>query len=140
MPAQPVGLSALGIDLSPRILTTTTIVGSPALAAETIIAQLTIPSNAAIGTGIFVEGWCSVTIGTSGTACTMRVRQTNVSGTVIVNSGAVTAAAASVIAPGVNGIDTAGVLPGQVYVLTLQITAGAATSTVSAVALWATLV
>ena len=132
MPDQIQG-SARGIDLSPRMVATTTVVGSPALAAETIVAQVAIPGNLAVATGVFLNGWVAYTVGTSGTSAQLRLRQTNVAGTVVANSGVLSNHAAGVLAADdIQGIDTAPV-GAQVYVLTLQIAAGAAASAVSAV-------
>lgn len=127
-------------DLSARFVDSNTVVGSPALAAETIVCQITIPdfNVLSVQSRIRLHGWAAFTMGTSGTAATLRIRQTNVSGTVIANTGAVTGVAASLYCPDVLGFDpTPGV---AVYVLTLQITAGAAASTVSAVELAATVI
>jgi hypothetical protein len=139
---QPITASALGLDLSTRVVTTTAITGSPALAAETIIATLNLPAfgGPTVVTGVDLSGWAAFTVGTSGTACTMRIRQTNVAGTIIATTGALTGgiAAAALVAQDVEGIDAA---PGVgVYVLTLQVTAGAAVSTVSATKLRAIVV
>ena len=124
-------------DLSTRFVETTTVAASPALAAETVIATLTIASfgDPQIVTGVDLSGWAAFTVGTSGTAVRLRIRQTNVSGTVVGDSGALTGgvAAAALLAQDVEGFDAT---PGVgVYVLTLQVTAGSAVSTVSAVKL-----
>lgn len=131
-----------GLDLSKRVQVTTAITGSPALAAETIIATLALTgfSDTAIVSGIDLSGWAAFTVGTSGTAATLRIRQTNVAGAVIASSGALTGgiAAAALLAQDIEGFDAgAGV---STYVMTLQITAGAAVSTVSATKLRAILV
>jgi len=135
MPAEPLHQSAIGVDLSPRFFATAAVVGSPAAAAETIIAQLTVNSNAAVATGVFLDGWAAYTVGTSGSAVQFKIRQTGLAGTTIAASGAMTGSqhgAAILSADDISGLDTAPVLPGQVYVLTMQVTAGAAVSTVSA--------
>jgi len=142
MPAPAFVQSSNQIDLSPRFVTTTTVVASPAAAAETIIASITIPNlgDNPLASGIDLSGWAAFTVGTSGTAITLRIRQTNVAGTIVGNTGALTGgiAAAALVAQDVEGFDTA---PGvAVYVLTLQVTAGSAASTVSAVKLRAELV
>jgi L,D-peptidoglycan transpeptidase YkuD (ErfK/YbiS/YcfS/YnhG family) len=138
----PIRSSANSLDLSPRFVDTTTITGSPALAAETIIATLVLPSfgDPTVVQKIYLQGWAAFTVGTSGTAVTLRIRQTNVAGTVIQTTGALTAgiAAAGLVAQDVSGSDAT---PGVgTYVLTLQVTAGAAVSTVSAVQLLAQIV
>ena len=136
----PIRYDSIGLDLSKRFPVTTTVGASPALAAETIIGTLTISSFADISvvSGIIVQGWAAYTVGTSGTAVQLRIRQTNVSGTVVVATGALTRAAGNLAADDVNGFDSgAGV---GTYVLTMQVTAGAAASTVSALYLGAIIV
>ena len=134
---QPIKYRSDFFDLSQRLQATTTVVASPAAAAETIIASLTIADDLIIVKGILLSGWAAYTVGTSGTAVQLRIRQTNVSGTVVGNTGALTGSqhgAAILSADDVNGFDTTPVtLPGGIYVLTMQVTAGAAASTVSAV-------
>jgi hypothetical protein len=133
MPAEKIYQSALGLDLSPRFVQSQVVAASPSAATETIICTITIPANAAITSGILLQGWAAFTVGTSGTACNLKIRQTNTSGSTIAATGATTGgvAAANLVDMNVQGFDTAGALPGQVYVLTLTVTAGAAASTVS---------
>ena len=143
MPTEPITRNVLGLDLSGRFVFTTTVVASPAAAAETIIASLTIPANIAAVTGVDLTGWAAYTVGTNGTAVQLRLRQTSAVGTLVAASGALTGSqhgAAILSADDIEGFDTAPVLPGQVYVLTMQVTAGAAISTVSAVKLRAIVV
>ena len=134
---QPIKYRSDFFDLSQRLQATTTVVASPAAAAETIIASLTIADDLIIVKGILLSGWAAYTVGTSGTAVQLRIRQTNVSGTIVGNTGALTGSqhgAAILSADDVNGFDLTPVtLPGGIYVLTMQVTAGAAASTVSAV-------
>jgi hypothetical protein len=137
---QPITASVVHEDLSGRFPYTTTVVASPALAAETIIANLTIPSfgDTQILSAVQLSGWASYTVGTSGTAVTFRIRQTNISGTVVVTTGALTKTAGNLYVDDVMGTDAA---PGVgVYCLTMQVTAGAAASTVSALSLSAVVV
>lgn len=123
--------------MSKRFVVSTAIVGSPAAAAETIIAQIPLSfGGMPITSGVSCSGWVAYTVGTSGTAVQLRIRQTNVAGSVIGNTGALTGSqhgAAILSADDVEGFDTAPAAAGQVYVLTMQVTAGAAVSTVSAV-------
>jgi hypothetical protein len=138
----PIRYDSQGLDLSKRVQVTTGITGSPAAAAETIIATLVLVgfADTAIITGVDLSGWAAFTVGTNGTAVTLRIRQTNVAGTIIANSGALTAgiAAAGLAAQDIEGFDAgAGV---ATYVLTMQVTAGSAISTVSATKLRATLI
>jgi hypothetical protein len=138
----PLGENAAGIDLSARFAATKTVAGSPALAAETIIASLALNTDETVVSGVLLRGFAAFTVGTSGTAVTLRIRQTNVTGTVVATTGALTGgiAAAGLVAESILGFDAAPALTGQTYVLTLQVTAGAAASTVSAVELDATIV
>lgn len=138
----PITINAAEVDLSPRIAASTAIVGSPAAAAETIICSLTLNTDLPIISGVALSGWAAFTVGTNGTAVTFRLRRTNASGTVVATSGALTGgvAATNLLAQDVKGFDTGAALTGQVYVLTMQVTAGSAISTVSAVFLKATIV
>lgn len=140
----PIRYDSQGLDLTKRVQVTTAITGSPALAAETIIATLALTgfSDTAIVTGIDLSGWAAFTVGTSGTAVTLRIRQTNVAGTVVGDTGALTGgvAAAALLGQDVMGFDAAPVLPGQIYVVTLQVTAATAASAVSAAVLAAIII
>jgi hypothetical protein len=130
----PIQESAVSIDLSPRFTGTSTVQNSPIAAAlETIIATVALPDfgNTPIVAGVRLHGWAAFTVGTSGTAATLRIRQTNAAGSVVVSSGALTVTAANLVAFDVLGSDAT---PGVgTYVLTLQITNGAANTTISAV-------
>jgi hypothetical protein len=134
---RPINEGADAIDLSPRFVRSAVVVASPAAAAETIIAQTAAIGDVAVIQGVRLSGWAAFTVGTNGTAATLRLRQTNASGTVIATTGAVTGgiAAAGLVALDVEGFDAAAVAPAQVYVLTLQVTGGSAVSTVSSVKL-----
>jgi hypothetical protein len=137
MPPPAIRFDGAAVDLSGRVYHSNTVAASPALAAETIIATLTVSGNVAVQKAVYLESWAAYTVGTSGTAVTLRLRQTDAAGTVIATTGALTKTAASLYADDVNGVDTGATLPGQVYVLTMQVTAGGAASTVSAVFLQA---
>lgn len=114
----------------------TAVVGSPAAASETAICTLpvsTFPDQAIIDLHATVD----ITIGTSGTAVTLKVRQgSGTTGTTIATYGPFTVTAAdrrsfSLVATDPNG----GALATNQYTLTATVTAGAATSTVNAVEL-----
>lgn len=133
------------MDLSPRFARSTTIVASPAAASETVIAQLTaISANVVVASAVVILAQVAYTVGTSGTSARYRIRQgtTAGSGTVVADSGITNAgiAATNLVVENIFGIDTAAVFPGQAYCLTLTIGAGAATSTVSAVAICALII
>lgn len=129
---------AAAMDFSSRIVHSSVVVASPALAAETIIASVTIPGDIAVVTGVYLSGWAAFLIGASGTAANLRIRRTDVAGTVVAATGATTGgiAAGNLVDANVNGLN-ASPAASQVYVMTLQITAGGAASTVSAVSLFA---
>ena len=138
----PIRYDSAGFDLSKRFQIYKTVDASPATNAETVVATLNLASFAdlSVVSGVIVSGWAAYTIGTSGTAATMKIRQTNVSGATVVTSGATTGgiSAGNLVEQDVEGFDAA---PGiGSYALTLTITGGAATSTVSAVLLRAIIV
>lgn len=130
--ATPIHLAAGGIDLAPRIQHTATVAASPADATETTIASLTISGNLSTSLGVVLVGFAAFTVGTAGVSVNLKLRQTNTSGTTIKATGAVTFTAADLGALPVVGVDTAPVLPGQVYVLTMTVASANAASTVSA--------
>lgn len=132
---EPIESNAQSLDLSARILQTTTVVASPVDATETIIASLTIPGNIAVVSGVRVFGWAALTVGTNGVSANVRIRKATVGGTIVAATGATTTVAANLIVREVVGRDTAAALPGQVYVLTLEVGSASAGSTVSAVSM-----
>ena len=132
--AEPITASALGLDLSARIVASKTVVASPALAAETVIATVELEDDPTIVSGILVMAFAAYTIGTSGTAANLRIRQTGLSGALIVSTGDRNVTAGNEAEISCDGFDTAPIA-GNVYAATLQIANGAAASTVSAVSL-----
>jgi hypothetical protein len=136
----PIQIGAAGVDLSQRFRGTTVVVGSPALAAETIIASLTIADAEQVISNVKLFGWAALTVGTSGVSVQLRIRQTDVNGAVVGDTGATSQTAAKLITVDVPGVDASPTLPGQVYVLTAQVASGAAVSTVSAVNLRAEII
>lgn len=135
MSPQPIQVSGLAVDLSPRVRFTTTVSASPAAGAETIIGTVSAIPDMAVAAGVLLFGWCAFTVGTSGVSAQLQIRRTNVAGTVVCNSGATTVAAGNLREESAQGFDTGPTIPGQVYVLTLTIGSGSATSTVSALQL-----
>jgi hypothetical protein len=134
MPLAPITETNRGTDQTPRFVRTTTVVASPTDNTETIIASLTLPDNASPVAGVELVAFAAFTIGTSGSAGNLKIRRTDASGATVAATGLVTAGvwAATQLAELVAmGFDTGPTLPGQVYVATLTITAGAAASTVS---------
>jgi hypothetical protein len=136
----PVRLSAAGVDLSPRVVHSSTVAASPAASSETVIASLTVTGALSQALGVVLHGFAAFTVGASGASVNLKLRQTGTSGTTIAATGAVTYTAADLGALAVQGLDTAAVLPNQVYVLTMTVASGAAESTVSAVDLLALVV
>lgn len=141
MPPDPITLGAKGVDLSQRFVSSVAVAASPSAAVETTICTLTIPSNLAVINGVVLLGFAAFTVGTNGTACNLKIRQTGTSGTTIAATGATTGGitAANLVDMNVAGVDTSPPAAG-VYVLTLTVTAGSAASTVSGVHLMAMVV
>lgn len=137
MPIAPIEVSGQQIDLSSRVAESKTVAASPPDATETTIATITVNTDQAIQQAILLRGFAAFTVGTNGTAVTLKIRRTNTSGTTIASTGALTGgiAAAALVAETVLGFDTGVGGTGQVYVLTLTVTGGSAASTVSAVEL-----
>ena len=136
---QPVTLNGIGVDLSARVKQSATVIGSPAAAAETVIATTPAFGNdVAFQLGVFITCELAYTLGTSASACTVKIRQgTGTSGTVIYSTGAMTGGhntATQLVSDSAQGFDTAPAA-GQQYTVTLQVTGGAAASTVSAVSI-----
>lgn len=130
---QPIQYDGAHLDLSPRFFHSTAVAGSPALAAETTVASVTISGDVAITKAAYLLTWLSFTVGTSGTSYRLRIRRDTIAGLTIVDTGLVTATAAAIVAPVVFGLDTTATGVAQIYVTTLTVTAGSAASTVSAV-------
>jgi hypothetical protein len=84
---------------------------------------------------IVLLGWAAYTVGASGTAVTLKLRQTDTSGTTIATTGATSATAGNLYSLDIHGFDTSPLTAGGIYVLTMTVTAGGAASTVSAVSL-----
>ena len=139
---QPIRSDSIGLDLTKRFVVYKTVDASPSAATETVIATLTIPSfsDISVVSGIQVSGWAAFTVGTSGTACTLKIRQTNVSGTTVATTGALTGgvSAGNLIAQDVEAFDAGA--GASSYALTLTVTGGAAASTVSALLLRAIII
>jgi hypothetical protein len=140
VPAEKIAVGGKVVDISQRAASSNTVVGSPALAAETVVCQVTgLPSDTAAFLGVFLTGVASFTVGTAGTAVTLRLRTgtTAGAGTVVATTGALTGgiAATNLVSQDLQGLDTAATGGAQIlsqsYCLTLQVTSGAAASTVS---------
>src|SRR5579859_2720486 len=132
---RPIALSSEVLDMSARFVESHAVAASPAGGSITTICSLTISADLVVTKGIFLEAFAAYTVGTNGVSGLLQIRQTNTTGTVIATTGALTVTAANLVAASCQGIDTAGVLPGQVYVVCLTVGSGSATSTVSSVSL-----
>jgi hypothetical protein len=135
----PINVNSRFVDLSARMASSSTLVGSPATNAETVVCQITgLDTQLFCVAGVFLSGVASFTVGTSGTAVTVRIRTgtTAGSGTVVGTTGALTGgvAAANLLSQDLQCFDSGpanAALASSSYCLTLQVTGGAATSTVS---------
>lgn len=134
-------MDASGIDLSTVFAKSAAVVASPAAAAETIIASVTTGAVRA-DQSVYLFGWAAFTVGTDGVSVQLRARRATVGGTLVGDSGALTAgiAAAKLDAATLLTIDAPGAVGQQVYKLTMQVASGSAASTVSAVTLVALVV
>lgn len=135
MPPVPIRVDGAGVDLSGRLFVSTTVAASPAAAAETVVATVTVSPNLSV-TKVQLTATLAWTVGASGTAVTLKLRQTDASGTTLYTTGATTATAGNLDSKTVAAVDTA---PGsgQIYAVTMTVANGAAASTVSAVTLQA---
>jgi hypothetical protein len=117
---------------------TNTIIGSPALAAETIIA-----TTGAIGlftdnAQVFLVGFIEMLIGTSGNLLTLKLRRGAAVTSTLVNVGtACTVVAGQTVRHNICYADFPGVAAGLQYTLTAQVGSGGAASTVNDVGLLA---
>lgn len=132
--------SANTLDLGPRVISSNAIVGSPALAAETIVAQIVgIDGQLSVSVGVFLSAALSFTVGATGTAIRVRIRQGAAvgAGTVVADTGAITGgvAAAALLSQDIQGFDTAAsggaAVAATSYHVSLQVTGGSSASTVS---------
>jgi hypothetical protein len=132
----PIHLDASAIDLSTRLQRSVAITASPPDATETAVCTLTLTGDIAVVAGTALFGYVALTVGTSGTDVTVKLRRASAAGATVVSSGIINApAAADLLAYSIQGFDTGTVMPGQVYVLTVTVANGAAASTVSATSL-----
>lgn len=118
---------------------TNAITASPALAAETVVATLPGVTLDSASRHVLLEAWIAWTVGTTAATGQLRIRQSTLTGTVVANSGILTQlTAAGLRTDSVFGIDQPGDVAGFTYVLTLQVPAATAISTISAAYLHAT--
>lgn len=140
---EPISLSGARVDLSPRVLKSTTVTGSPADNTETIVCTLPAIGDIAAISGVLLIAYAAFTVGTNGVSANFKIRRTDASGTTIVATGITNEGVTAATQLGTRlavGFDTGPTLPGQVYVATLTIGSGSAASTVSAASLVAVVV
>lgn len=135
MSATQYRLSALGIDLGPKVFRSTSVAASPAAATETVVCTVTATGISASSAGVIVMGSGAFTMGTDGTGYTLKLRQTGTSGTTLISTGIIDLAATKLGTGSLVGFDAAPSTPSQVYVLTATITLGSAPSTFSGASL-----
>lgn len=135
-----ISLNGAAVDLSPRVINSSTVAGSPAAGSITTIATITITADLVVASGILLVGWAAFTVGTNGISALLGIRRTNTTGTIVGAGNAATVVAANLANLSVFGFDIGATLPGQVYVLTLTVGSGSAVSTVSAAQLTAVVI
>lgn len=140
--ADPIARTIGSIDLTDRFIENHTVSNSPSASSITTVATLTWApaSNPAVLYGAFLSVEAALTVGTNGVSILGQIRRGTSAGTVIASTGALTASAASLYSVSCQGVDAVAFVPGQAWVFCLTIASGSATSTVSSVALWATIV
>lgn len=125
---------AAGLDMSGRLVASTTVVASPTDNTEVIIASLKVPAGLALATGVFLVCQAAFTVGTAGVSANLRIRRTAVNGTAVAATGATTCAAAALVTRAVAALDTGGA-DGQLYKATLEVGSANAASTISSLIL-----
>jgi hypothetical protein len=135
----PVQEGADSLDLGNAVVSSQTVVASPAAATETIIATLTVPVIRD-DQEVHIDGWCGYTAGTNGVTGQLKIRRTDASGSTKATGPAKTIVATQVYDASIAAKDAPGAVVNQVYVMTLTVGSGSATSTVSAVNLRALIV
>ena len=139
---QPIRYDSQFLDLTKRFQVYTTVDASPSGATETVIATLNLVgfADTAIQSGIWVTGFARWTDVATTTAIRLRIRQTDINGTVVADTGAVTAgvSSTSVMVQDVEGFDSgAGAAK---YALTITLTGAGGATTISALLLRAILI
>jgi hypothetical protein len=137
-----IDIGGFRVDLTRRVVTSSVVAASPSGSSETLVAKTPAFDNQLqIVTGCIILCTIAYTIGTSGNACTVQLRQgvTQGSGTVIFTTGAQTGGhntAGQLVSDEVSGWDAS---PGsqQAYHVSLTVASGAAASTVSKVTITA---
>lgn len=138
MSTQPLQSNAALLDLSYRMINSTTVVASPTNATETVVCQLTIPGGLEVTSGVWLFGWASLSVGTAGDQVQLALYQTDTSGTQVA-FGQDTVVASDAYTGVVAGVDGSPV-GAQKYVLTVTVDLASTGSTVAGVFLGAIIV
>lgn len=113
----------------PSVYVTTTIQNSPIpAAAETVIGTLQVTTDAAAV--VAVLGFVNLNVGTSGTAVTLKLRPDTLAGASFASTLAMTAVAANNSGFFLVGSPAALEIAARTFVLTVQVTGGAANTTI----------
>lgn len=89
---------------------------------ETVLATLPPVSTDGSVQRVQLQAFASFTTGAGTTGYTLRIRRgTGITGTVVATSGIIAAAASTLVAGGVDGLDAPGEVADQQYVLTVQL-------------------
>jgi hypothetical protein len=124
--------SSRGLKIG-NVVLSNTVVASPAAAAETVIASLTLP--AVPSAAAYLWAFAVITGGTGATAANLRIRQTDINGGVVIQTTNIGTAAGSTTDYSLfSGIVGAAA---QVYVLTVVMVNATGASTVQRVGLMA---
>jgi hypothetical protein len=136
MPA-PIELSGEGLDLSGRMFARLENNRSPANQTEAIVVTVPILGDLALVAGVIVVASIALRIGTNGTGHRLRVRRTDINGTLVADSTLIAGASAEPVTRCVLGFDAAPPMPGLKYVLTSETPNAVATSVLDFAALCA---
>lgn len=111
--------------------TSTVVLGSPALAADTAIVTTPPVSDDQGQRLIVLKGWLAFTVGTTGTGAILRIRQgAGVTGTSVAITGTMQVTAGNLVSFSILGQDSPGEVAGQQYTLCLQVVGATAASAV----------
>jgi hypothetical protein len=119
---------------NPLFYSTFAVTGSPAAAAETVVATLSGVDLRYSDQVIKLSGSINFTVGTSGNAATLRLRRDSLTGTQVGTSQTLPVTevvATDTVIGAIYASDQPGNVAGATYVMTLQVATAAATSTVN---------
>lgn len=118
---------------SPYIVASSNVAASPAAAAETAVCTVAGIETQGSGFPVLLDATASLTIGTAGVSCRLRIRQgSGTGGAVVYDTGANTVTAASLYTFSLNAFDNPPEWDNGAYTLTITVGSASAASTVSA--------